>query len=92
MKKACCKIIYKGFYDLGPESINQLFQLYVPKRTLKSADELNIKLPQSATSFGQKNLAVRGSGYRNSYPVEIKSKSTPATFKQVINKYTEFGE
>ena len=40
MKKACCKIIYKGFYDLGPDSLNQMFQLYVPERVLSSEDEL----------------------------------------------------
>ena len=74
----------QGFYDLGPESLNEMFQPHIPERTHRLEDKLNVKLPRCTTSFGQKNLVVRGSGYWNSLPGEIKSKTTSETFKQTI--------
>ena len=80
-----------GFYDLGPMSLNNMFELYVPERSLRSSDELRIKTQQCNTIFGQKSLAVRGAAYWNSLLVQIKTIESPDAFKKAINAYHGFG-
>ena len=40
MKKACCKFAYKGYYDLGPPSLNSMFEVYICERELCSNEQL----------------------------------------------------
>ena len=49
MKKSACKMVFKGFYDLGPVSLNNLFKLYIPGRTLRSSDELLVIVPKCSS-------------------------------------------
>ena len=91
MRKASCKFVFKGFYQLGPESLNNMFQLYVPERDLRSSDELQIKCLKCQTMFGQKNLAYRGVIYWNTLPVSIKASDSPDAFKRAIKSYSGFG-
>ena len=91
MAKASCKMVYKGFYDLGPESFNNMFNLYVPERSLRSCDELRIEPRKCYTTFGQKSLAVRGSNYWNLLPVQLKGSESPESFKKGIKSYQGFG-
>ncbi len=90
MKKASCKFIYKGFYNLGPDALNSMFVLYVPTRELRSGDELCIAPNKCRTSFGQKNLVVRGCTYWNTLPEDVKSRSSPDNFKKAIKAYQGF--
>ena len=85
-----CKMVYKGFYDLGPATLNSLFVLYVPKRTLRSGDELRIESHFCQTTFGQKNIAFRGTLYWNSLPLVLKSSQSPDAFKLALKKYPGF--
>ena len=91
MRKASCKFVYKGFYQLGPETLNALFELYVPERDLRSGDDLLIKCIKCHTMFGQKNLAYRGVIYWNSLPVAVKACVSPESFKRSIKAYEGFG-
>ena len=72
MIKASCKMTFKGFYDLGPSALNDMFCLYVPERTLRSEDELRIVVPKCHTNFGQRNLAFCGCIHWNQLTVGIK--------------------
>ena len=90
MKKATCKMVYKCFYDLGPTTVNDLFVLYVPERTLRSGDELKVKMHFCRTAFGQKNITFRGSVYWNSLPLALKSCESADSFKRSIKTYSGF--
>ena len=88
--KASCKFVYKGFYKLGPETLNNLFELYVPERDLRSGDDVLVKLIKCNTLFGQKNLAYRGPYYWNSLPVHIKASTPPEAFEKALKSHSGF--
>ena len=90
MKKSCCKMVYKGFYDLGPVALNDLFELYVPERTLRSGDELLVCIQKCKTIFGQRNIACRGGTYWNVLPITVKSSENADTFKYALKQYPGF--
>ena len=81
MKKACCKIVFKGFYDLGLSALNDMFTLYVPLRELRSSDSLQITVPKVNTKFGAKNVTLRRCLYWNMQPLSIKSCKRTNAFK-----------
>ena len=90
MKKSSCKMVYKGFYNLGPNSLNQMFELYVPERVLRSGDELQVVMQSCKTAFGQKNLAYRGGLHWNSLPSQIKASVNPESLKRQLKVYNGF--
>ena len=90
MKKSTCKMVYKGFYDLGPATLNSLFVLYTPERTLWSGEELIIAPQFCHTPFGQKNIIYRGTQYWNSLPIALKTCQSLDLFKRCIKKYAGF--
>ena len=90
MIKATCKMTYKGFYNLGPDSLNNMFCLYVPKRSLRSEDELRITVPRCYICFGQRNFVAHGGNYWNMLPLDIKSCTSPESFKLALKRYPGF--
>ncbi len=90
MKKAACKFVYKGFYNLGPELLNNMFNLYVCERELRSTEQLHTTVPKCKTQFGARNFAVRGSLYWNQLEYEVKSAPSPDSFKERLKKFTGF--
>ena len=91
MIKSTCKMVYKGFYDLGPTAVNDLFILYAPKRELRSGDDLQVVIHKCNTAFGQKNMIYRGCQYWNKPPVAIKASGSPQALKKAIKEYQGFG-
>ena len=92
MKKSCCKIVYKGFYNLGPKSLNDMYELYTPGRELRSSKELQVKIPKVNTQFGAKNIRIRGSNYWKTLPIDIKSAKNINTLKDQLKKYRGFDQ
>ena len=84
-------MVYKGYYDLGPKTMNDMFALYAPERELRSGEELQIVVPKTCTCFGQKNITYRGSIYWNGLPVTIKCSTSPEMFKKALKEYAGFG-
>ena len=82
--------VFKGFYDLGPVALNDLFVLHVPERALRSGDELRILTPKCNTAFGQRNLVYRGCLYWNSFPVLMKMSESADSFKNALKTYPGF--
>ena len=64
----------------------------VPMRTRRSEDELNVVIVNVMTSYGQRNLPVRGGQYWNSLHSEIKANASPESFRLAIKKYSEFND
>ena len=90
MRKSSCKMVFKGFYDLGPVALNNLFELHVPERAPRSSDHLLIVTSKCNTAFGQRNLTYRGSTYWNSLPISIKSSESVNSFKVSLKSYNGF--
>ena len=83
---------FKGFYDLDPDRLNEMFCLYVPERSLRSEDELRIVVPKCNTCFGQRNFAVRGGIYWNMLPRDIKAQKSPDSFKTSLKTFEGFND
>ena len=91
IKKASCKLVYKGLNNMGPKALNDMFSYHIPTRDLRSINAQLSEVPRCKTQFGTKNLAVRGAGYWNVLPYHIKVIATLEIFKQNIKLYTGFG-
>ena len=76
MKKVCCKIVHKGFYDIGPDSLNKMFELYALYKELRSSDSLQIQISRVNIQFGSKSIRIRGAIYWNMLPTKVKRATT----------------
>ena len=73
MQKSACNFAYKGFYNLGTQTLNETFNLYVAERDLRSNESLMAKVPKCRIQFVERNFAYRGVRHWNYLPLEIKS-------------------
>ncbi len=86
MKKACCKFAYKGYYDLGPTSLNSMFEVYICDREVRSNDQLKAVVPRCRTQFGARNFAIRAVLYWNVLPVICRMATSPVAFKSLLKE------
>ena len=47
MKKNSCKMALKGYFDLGPTSLNAMFPLIVHERDLRSNETMKVMVPRT---------------------------------------------
>ena len=47
MAKTTCKIVYRGYYDMGPPALNTMFEAYIPTRELRSGNQLLVNIHKS---------------------------------------------
>ena len=91
MAKTTCKMVYRGYYNMGPPALNDMFQAYIPTLDLRSGNQLLVSIPHYRTEFARKNIAIRGGYYWHMLPYEIKSSETMDLFKQKLKTYNGFG-
>ena len=84
MMKACCKFVYRGFYQLGPSSLNNMFELQTNVRDLRSNDQLQCVVLRCRTQFGERNFRYRGSIHWNTLPVDLKSATSSDNLKSKL--------
>ena len=87
MKKSCCKFAYKGFYDLGPPILNDMFELLILEHELRSNEELVAVVPRCKTKFGERNFRYRAVLDWNRLSTDIKKATSPDNFKVVLKTY-----
>ena len=87
MRKAACKFAFKGFFDLGPPVLNNMFELLVSERNLRSNEQMLAITPKCRTKFGERNFRFRAVIHWYSLPVEIKMSQTPDRFKLNLKQY-----
>ena len=90
MRKSTCKFAYKCFYDLCPQSLNDMLSLYVNERELRSNEELNAVVPRCRTQWAERNFAYRAVIYWNALPLEMKISPSIDSFKLKIKLYDGF--
>ena len=88
MIKSTCKLVYKGYNGLGPDSLNEMFTPYQANRSLRSDDHLMTNTVPCRTQFGDESMRSRGSKYWNTLPTELKQSTTMDNFKGKIKTYT----
>ena len=54
---------FKGYFDLGPTSLNAMFSMIVHERDLRSNEAMKVMVPRTNTQFVERNFAVRGPLY-----------------------------
>ncbi len=86
MQKSCCKFVYKGYYHLGPSLLNDMFELHVNERNLRSNDQLQCVIPKCKTQYGEQNFRCRGAIHWNVLPVDVKSATTAENFKSKLKQ------
>ena len=84
MQKSCCKFVYKGYHNLGPQSLNSMFELQINERNLRSNDQLQCTILKCKTQFSERNFRYRGACHWRNLPVEVKSATTSGTFKEKL--------
>ena len=73
---------YKALNGLAPDYITDLLDRYVPTRSLRSSDQLLLKVPSTNNvSFGDRAFSVSAPKLWNSVPYEISSADNLNQFK-----------
>ena len=85
-KKLTLKMVYRGLNNMGPPVLNDLFNAYVPKRSLRSDAQYISQVPATKLVFSENDIAVRGCKYWNPINNDLKHSSTLEDFKRGIKK------
>jgi hypothetical protein len=81
-------LTYKCLNNLAPEYLSELLNLYLPSRSLRSANNLDLVIPVTRLkSYGDRSFSYAAPTLWNSLPLEIKSASTSATFKHLLKSH-----
>ena len=86
--KSTLKIVYREVHNQGPPELNQLFNLYIPGRSLRSEQNLCLTIPRTNTKFSERDIAFTGCHYWNSVSYDIKNVSS---LNQLKNKLKPYG-
>ncbi len=79
-QKSTLKIVYRGVQDLGPDNLNNLFEIYQPTRSLRSESKNLLLPPVSRTKFSEADIAIRGCKYWNPLNDDYKTCETLEQF------------
>ena len=83
---------FKALHGATPTYLTELISPYVPRRALRSADQLLLELPMHKLKlFGLRALSVCTPYLWNSLPFEIKSSASVSIFKAKRKTYL-FGQ
>ena len=79
---------YKTLNGLAPGYITDLLDRYVPLQSLRSSNQLLLKVPSTNTvSFGDRAFSVAAPKLWNSVPYEIRSAKSVNQFKSKLKTY-----
>ncbi len=84
-RKSTLKMVYRGLTNSGPASLNQIFEIHIPGRTLKSENE-SLILPPFTHKIRWKRHQM-GFEYWNPLPTQAKTIATLNEFKSDLKPY-----
>ncbi len=68
MIKNTVKLVFKGFYWMGPKCLNEMFVQHQEVRDFHSDHRLLTDVSVNRTQFGDHNIRTRGGKYWNKLP------------------------
>ena len=81
-------IMYKSLNNLAPNYLANLFQQYMPPRSLRSIKKCLLHVPASRLkSFGDRSLMVYGPKIWNDLPQDLRQQTSVGTFKVKLKTY-----
>ena len=86
MKKSACKFMYRGFYNLGPPALNDMFTLYTTDGELRSNLIHNVDVAKFKTQFSERDFAIRGAIHCNGLPENVKAALSADSFEDYMKK------
>ena len=74
---------YKALHGLAPQYISELIQAYVPARSLRSANQSLLCVPNTKTvTYGGRSFRAAAPQLWNALPISVKQAPTLETFKR----------
>ena len=87
MFKAMC-VTHKCVYGQAPTYLSELIHLYVPTRSLRSADKLRLSEPSARLkTYGDRSFAVAAPKMWNNLPLSLRECSNFDSFKKVLKTF-----
>ena len=81
-------LTYKSLHDSAPVFVCDIIHRYVPSRSLRSASESRLVLPNSSLkSYGDRSFAYAAPFLWNNLPIRIRKASSLATFKSQLKTH-----
>ena len=85
--KSTLKVVHRGVHNLGPTSLNNLFEIYTPGRALRSENLCLLLPPRSKLKQSENDIAIRGCHYWNDIILELRQEVKTETFKNALKTY-----
>ena len=85
-KKSTLKMVYRGLNNQGPPKFNNLFNEYIPARSLWSEANCLIQPPVRRLKFTENDIAISGCQYWNPLDVNLKRCPSLDMFKSELKK------
>lgn len=80
--------VFKAIHGLAPSYLSDLLAIYVPRRALRSTDQLSLVVPQSRyKKWGDCSFSVCGPRLWNALPVELRVESDLVAFKSALKTH-----
>uniref|UniRef100_A0A3P9D180 Uncharacterized protein n=1 Tax=Maylandia zebra TaxID=106582 RepID=A0A3P9D180_9CICH len=79
---------FKTLHGLAPSYLSELLQPYTPTRSLRSADQLLLKIPRTGRKLrGDRAFAVAAPKLWNELPLEIRQATSLSVFKSLLKTH-----
>ena len=89
-KEHCVVESFKALHNMSSYNVNNLFNITLSQRNLRSDDSVSFKPPPMRTKFGDGNLPNRSEKYWHMLPASVRSIDKLNEFKSAIHKGNYF--
>ena len=86
-RKSSLQIVYHGYMNQGPPSLNSMFNPYLPIRPLRSESQYLILPPKTKTKRCENDLAYRGCVYWNDVDISYMTATSIEQIKNYLKPY-----
>ena len=79
--------VYRALSGQGPSCMSDLVHQYIPARSLRSAAELQLAVPRTHSTFGDRAFSSAAPRLGNSLPIGVRRSSSLQIFKRRLKTY-----
>ena len=79
--------VYRALSGQGPSCMSDLVHQYIPARSLRSVAELQLAVPRTHSTFGDRAFSSAAPRLGNSLPVGVRRSSSLQIFKRRLKTY-----